>query len=138
MKHIGAHVKYENERDKELIKTFHNAIMSNDGLKLIDILTITVNSPCSRFWVSEERASIVLSKMFAGDTLVYMSDTKREMYQELFRRAKEKKRKYPHKSVYELAIDVTGQPAPKFYLTPQSAKVIICKIKQKWKKQRKS
>lgn len=136
MKHIGNKFKYEFERDKELIKTFHKVLMSVDNTNLNKILEMTVNSPCSRFWVSEERAAIVLSKMFGGEDISYMSESKKAMYNELFKRAKERKAKYPNRSIYDIAIDVTGQKAPRFYLTPQSAKTIICKIKKKWKNAR--
>lgn len=138
MKHIGNHFKYEDERDRELIQTFHNCIMTSKSGNLADILHATVNSPCSRFWVSEDRAAIVLSRMFNGDTLDNMSPTKREMYHELYRRAIERKRRCPYKTIYEIAIDVTGQPAPKFYITAPSAKTIICKIKKKWKQRKQS
>lgn len=138
MKHTGNQFKYSELRDKELIKIFHKCIMESESDNLSKILIQTVNSPASRFWVSEERAAIILSKMFNGDKLDNMTDTKQEMYQELFRRAVIRKQKYPYKSIYEIAIDVTGQPAPKFYLTPKSAKTIICKIKKKWRNSKKN
>ena len=42
------------------------------------------NSPCSRFWVSEERAAIVISTLLAGKVIPNMRKNKREMFDEIF------------------------------------------------------
>ena len=96
-----------------------------------------VNMPSERFWVSEERASIVISDMLKGRSIENMNENKREMYEEIYRRVQELKKEYPNATVYELVSQVVEGPAPKFYLTPKSAKVIISKIKSEWYERRK-
>ena len=90
------------------------------------------NSPCSRFWVSEERAAIVISTLLAGKVIPNMRENKREMFDEIFRRFLIARGQYPEKSIYALAIMVVNQPAPKFYMTPRTVGELIYRIKNGW------
>ena len=90
------------------------------------------NSPCSRFWVSEERAAIVISTLLAGKVIPNMRKNKREMFDEIFRRFLIAREQYPEKSIYALAIMVVNQPAPKFYMTPRTVGELIYRIKNGW------
>jgi len=90
------------------------------------------NSPCSRFWVSEERAAIVISTLLAGKVIPNMRKNKREMFDEIFRRFLIVREQYPEKSIYALAIMVVNQPAPKFYMTPRTVGELIYRIKNGW------
>ena len=38
----------------------------------------------------------------------------------------------PELTISELCAKVIAQPAPKFYLTPGSAKVMVCKARKQW------
>lgn len=90
------------------------------------------NSPCSRFWVSEERAAIVISTLLAAKVIPNMRKNKREMFDEIFRRFLIARGQYPEKSIYALAIMVVNQPAPKFYMTPRTVGELIYRIKNGW------
>nr|DAF60226.1 MAG TPA: hypothetical protein [Podoviridae sp. ctDwO1] len=90
------------------------------------------NSPCSRFWVSEERAAIVISTLLAGKVVPNMRRNKREMFDEIFHRFLIAREQYPEKSIYALAIMVVNQPAPKFYMTPRTVGELIYRIKNGW------
>ena len=94
------------------------------------------DSPSDRFWVSEERALIVVLQIMKGDTLLGMGKNKRDMFFEIYRRATIMKQKYPTLSLTKIMFKVVRQPAPKFYLTEGSIKVIISKIKSKWYERR--
>lgn len=137
MKSIGCKFEYQQDRDCDLMRAFRESLSKNPGKNLPEILKITVNCPSKRFWVSEFRAAIVISKMMHGDTLKNMTLTKREMYFELYRRIIALKKKYPTFTLSELAIIATNQPAPKFYLKPESAGIIIHRIKKRWFEERK-
>lgn len=93
--------------------------------------------PSARFWVSEERAAIVIAAMMQGDKLERMRPNKREMFQEIFKRAMKLKQENPALTIYDLAFNVVRQPAPKFYLAPGYAKNIIFHVKKQWFEQRK-
>lgn len=137
MKNCGSIFEYEQERNADLMRAYREAIGECSHIRLSDMMRRVVNKPSRRFWVSEERAAIVMSNMARGDTLDNMRPLKREMYQEIYRRVMERKAERPDDSLYQLTFDVVRQPAPKFFLTPASAEVIICKIKKRWYERRK-
>lgn len=137
MKNFGSTFEYEKQRNDDLMRAYREEIEQCKFIKMPDVFKKVVNRPSQRFWVSEERAAIVLSAMIKGDTLDNMRPLKREMFFEIYRRAMELREKNPELSVFNLAFCVVRQQAPKFYLTPGSAKVIVSKIKRQWYKKRK-
>ena len=98
-------------------------------------MQMIINRPTSRFFVTEERAAVVISNLLRGGTLDNLSPTKKEMYEEISKRVWNI---LPYRAGIKLQAivkEVIEQPAPKFYLTPKSATVIIHKIKHKiWRK----
>lgn len=136
-KDIGAYFEYEEARNADLMKVFRRVRAAYPDVSLHEIYRRVVEEPSERFWVSEERASIVISAMTKGDRLEKMHDTKREMYFEIYSRVLEMRKSRPEDSIYDLTFDAVNSPAPKFYLTPGSAKVIIHKIKHEWYEERK-
>lgn len=137
MKHQGSKFELEDERNNELMTAYHSIMEKADYISMPDIYQKVAELPSSRFWVSEERAAIVISSMMRGDKLENMHPNKREMFYEIYRRCMLLKEQFPNLSPYELCFRVIRQPAPKFYLTPGYVKVIICKAKQKWYEKRK-
>ena len=129
MKHKGSKFEYQDERDKDLMRAYHEQIASCDTIVLSDTFRNVVSMPSARFWVSEERAAIVIARMFRGDKLEKMRPNAREMYFEIYKRVVSEMETYPDKSIAEIIFQVIRQPAPKFYLTPQTARVIVTRIK---------
>lgn len=132
MKPHGSHYEYEEQRNDNLMAVYHEIIVKADYVRMPDIYKQVANSPSRRFWVSEERAAIVVSSMMRGDKLENMRPLKREMYNEIYSRAMKLREKHPTMPISQLVTQIIEQPAPKFYLTPGSAKVIICKIRKQW------
>lgn len=132
MKHLGNGSEYKEERDCELLRAYHLALSECSCIKLNNIMIKVVNTPTSRFWVSEERASDVILSILRGNELSSIkSDTKREMFREIYRRVMTLKKTHPDWKLAQIIFCVVNQPAPKFYLTPKSAKVILHYIKKK-------
>lgn len=136
MKNCGSEFEYAEERNDDLMRAYLSQLDACKVIRLPYVFNRVVNMPSRRFWVSAERAAIVISNMMRGDTLSNMRDTKREMFHEIYRRVLERKKLYPNMSIYELSFLVVQEPAPKFYLTAGSAKVIIYRIKKKWYEKR--
>lgn len=136
MKNKGSTFEYAKERDNDIMRAYLQLIRECDTIELQNIFRQVVNMPSKRFWVSAERAAIVVSRMMKGDKLLDMRPTKREMFEEIYRRVM-KLKESSSASIYELTIEVVQEPAPKFYLTTGSAKVIIYKAKKRWFKDRK-
>lgn len=130
MKHKGSTFEYKEARDADLLRAYREQIMLCDTIDLTEIFKKVVLMPSARFWVSEERAAIVIARMFRGDKLETMKTNTREMYEEIFKRVKDMKEKLPDMSLFDILFHVVRQPAPKFYLTPDSAKVITMRIKR--------
>ena len=132
MKPTGSHFEYEAMRDNNLMECYHELLTQASYVRMPEIYAKVVDMPAQRFWVSEERAAIVISSMMRGDKLEKMRPLKREMYNEIYRRAMALRDKHPKMPISQLVAQVLEQPAPKFYITPGSAKVLICKIRKEW------
>ncbi len=114
------------------MRAYHELIKSAQYILMPEIYRKVVDMPTRRFWISEGRAAIVISAMMKGDTLENMGPLKREMYNEIYSRVIKLREKKPDLPIIQLVEMVVEQPAPKFYLTPGSAKVLICKIRKEW------
>lgn len=132
MKYVGSYFEYEQERNRDLLRVFELLMDRRQDLPMADIYARVVEMPSERFWVSESRATIVVSKIIGGDDLDSMLPNKRAMFMEIYRRVIAQRMKRPGDSLYAITFDVVNSPAPRFYLTPGSAKVIISKIKRQW------
>lgn len=137
MKNKGSIFEYEDARNRDLMRAYKELVEKSRRIYLPDICKQLVNMPSERFWVSEERAAIVISDMLKGRPIDNMTRNKREMYEEIYRRVLALREERPDASITELVSEVVEGPAPKFYLTPKSAKVIISKIKSEWYERRK-
>lgn len=139
IKHYGNKIEYEEERNNDLMKVYRRLITEHKGcIVASDIFRQIASCPAQRFYVSEERAAIVFSRILRGDTLSYMRQPKREMFLEIYRRMCALREKYPDMNVIQLASAVVHQEAPSFYLAVGYIKVIIYKMKkQLWHEKRK-
>lgn len=138
LKNYGSFFEYEQERNADLIRAYREDISSCKVIRLSEVWQRIANMPSARFWVSEERAAIVVAKMMHGDKLEGMRPLKREMFFEIFRRVKKLRAEFPDVSIYTCCIRVVCSPAPKFYMTPLSIRETIYKIKRSWYKERRS
>lgn len=130
MKYHGCILEFTDKRNKELMRAFRVALAKKDFIDITEISEEIVNSPCSQFWVSEERAVVVVASIAKGKPILEtMRSTKREMFQEIYSRVKALRSKNPKATLSELVIKVVNSPAPKFYMRPRCAMEIIYKIK---------
>lgn len=128
------------QRDRDLLDAYNRQVKKQ--LALYGRVTATglaekaVNSPAKRFWVSSERACVVISKMERGEPAGCMKKNKARFYEalhEAYRACREENPGMPKKHVVELAV---ARPAPCFALTPRVAKNIIMRMKKQcqWEK----
>ena len=137
MKHKGATMEYSEERINDLMRAYDEYISSCDYIRMSDVYENIVNMPSRRFWVSDIRAALVVSAIIRGEAgLESMCPLKREMYLEIYRRVVELGKECQGKRISELCAMVVMQPAPKFYLTPGSAKMMVCKARKRWIKEK--
>lgn len=136
MKKRGAVFEYTSERNDDLMLAYCRQLDSCMETPATEIFKRTVEMPSRRFWVSERRAAAVVASMIKGNELNGMGEMKKAMFREIHQRVMTLRRKFPKAPLIELCSQVVNQPAPKFYLTPGSAEVIICKARKEWFKKR--
>ena len=129
MKPFGSAVNFTRERNADIMRVFRKLIADIKVISMPAICRQIADSPASRFWVSPERAAIVISSMLSGRDISGMTPTKREMFEEIFRRYQILSKRNPEKTIIELASFIVHQPAPKFYLTPRTIEEFIYRIK---------
>ena len=135
MKHPNSISDFIGQRDKELLMAYRKVLAEKKHFCFYRDFKEIVAQPCSRFWVSEERAAIVLSLMLRGEpVLKTMRQPKRDMFLEIYRRTLELQKTMPGAKFYDVVFEVVNSPAPHFYISPKRAMNIICIIKGKRKR----
>ena len=139
MKYRGCILEFTDERNKELMRAFREVISMRDFIDISEVSEAIVNMPCSRFWVSEERAMVVIAALIKGKPILEtMRPAKREMFSEIYSRVMERRKELPGAPMFELVVKVVNSPAPKFYMRPRCAMEIIYKIKKGFYNERKA
>lgn len=131
MKHKGCIVDFSVQRNRELMRAYRSVLSKKSHFDFKNDYNEVVNHPCSRFWVSEERATVVVSALLKGHyALDSMHPLKREMFLEIFKRFMEIYEENPNRSIPDIVFEVVNSSAPKFYMTPRTAMMYIYSIKK--------
>ena len=133
----GSVYECESERNAALIRAYHREISRSGEIRLGEVFERISLSPCDRFWVSEERCTIVMRRMEHGDRLTGMLPLRREMYEELYSRYILVRKLHPDWTFSRCCRMIVVSPAPKFYMTPLSVREMIYRIKREWYRKRK-
>lgn len=131
-KYFGSIMDFTRQRNQDILRAYREQLAKASYIVMPEIFQRIADSPASRFWVSEERAAVEVSRMLVGKPFSRMRANKREMFEEIFRRFLALREQFPGKSVYELTSIVVNQPAPKFYLTARTVGEFIYRIKNGW------
>lgn len=133
MKSFGSVLAFTRERNAALLKAYREQVDAVGYVRLNEIVEKIVNSPSPRFWVSEERATAVVSAIMRGKPILEtMRPTKREMFEEIHRRVVALKEVHPDWHLCQLVFEVVNSPAPKFYMEASSAQERLFKIRNGW------
>ena len=131
-KHFGSIMDFTRQRNDDIMRAYREQLALANYIVMPEIFEKVAESPAKRFWVSEERAAVEVSRMLVGKPFSRMRANKREMFQEIFRRYLALRESCPGKSLIELVSIVVHQPAPKFYLTPRTVGEFVYRIKNGW------
>lgn len=130
MKHHGCISDFIPQRNRELMRSYRHVLSKSQFIVRREVCAKVADSPCSRFWVSEERATAVVSALLRGHyALDNMNPLKREMFMEIFKRVQVLRTQRPKEPLFDIVMEVVNSPAPKFYMTPDSVVQIIWRIK---------
>ena len=133
MKYKDSRCDFKEERDADILRAYREILTTGDNITLSEIEEKLSQSPSCRFWVSEDRAYIVILDLLLGKSIDYMIPTRRAMYQEIFRRFQIHKSNEPYLSNMDIIKRVCAEKAPSFYLTPQSIHVILSRVRKEEK-----
>ena len=134
MKKKGSTSDFARQRDRELYESFKQVLATSRGVALRDMFGMAAARPASRFWVSEERAAAVIGAMMRDGVepaTAGMFAGRRAMYEELFSRVIAKMTADPSLCMTHAVGEAVCEPAPCFYLTDKSVKVIIYRIRRR-------
>lgn len=130
-KHQGNTSPYTPMRNADLQEAFRRVISNEPYIDLMDALAKTVKQPARRFYVSEERAFHRIRIMMRRFDVPIQLNARDRMFREILARVKKMREEQPHLSLRAVVWRVIRQPAPEFYLTPESAKVILSLMRNK-------
>lgn len=128
---------FKEERDSDFLSSYLSVIKDHGKsapfIKKEYILAQAIQRPAKRFYVSEEQCTRVISSMLKGKKGDIENPLKREMYAEIFQRVRQMIGS-TDQSLPDIIQTVINQPAPRFYLTLESAQILYYElIKQKSK-----
>lgn len=131
-KHFGSIMEFTRQRNEDIMRAYREQLALADYIVMPEIFRKVAESPAKRFWVSEERAAVEVSRMLVGKPFSRMRANKREMFKEIFRRYIALRDLHPRKSLPELVSIIVNQPAPRFYLTPRTVGEFVYRINNGW------
>lgn len=134
MKYKGAVCDYTEERDADLLRAYKNIISVRDNISFSEIVERIYQSPSKRFWVSEGRAYRVVLEILKGKDLGRMIPSRRDMYEEIFRRYEKHAKENPSLTKIDIVWHVCNEEAPSFYLTRKSIVTILSKVRKEEKR----
>lgn len=116
------------QREHAVMTAFRSCIADRQRIVMSDVAAEISEMPAERFWVSEQRAAIVVSALLAGrDLPPYTRSPKRRMFMEIFSRFVELRRKREGESIISIVSEIVHSPAPSFYMSPRSVMDIVYK-----------
>lgn len=111
-------------RNHNLRRQYATLLYSSPG-SLDEVFAAVASSPAERFYISEERAYLLLlEKRLRGGWAVSLP-TRRAMLEEIERRVEAMLTVNPGLSLKQAVFNVVNSPAPSFYLTPRSVRTIL-------------
>ena len=129
MKHKGNDMLFKRQRNNELMAAYRRIAKDVTHFNVQTHFGLVACQPCSRFWVSEERAASVIGAMQRGDDALHgMRPTKQAMYREIHKRAARLLQERPSLTLADAAFLAVNSVAPCFYMTPRYAREIIYKM----------
>lgn len=131
MRHKGDSNTYISQRNDDLYEKYKDVIRHSEIIMSKEIFKRLVLMPAKRFYVSEERAGVIIRKMIKGEDLGKMKKETKQMYQDIFNIVKKMLCNDKENTLSKIISKALYNKAPSFYLTENSARVIISRIKNK-------
>lgn len=125
MKKRNAKCDYIAQRNEDLKKEFIARLGKTDFRRIDDIFPCLAQIPARRFYITEERALILLNQYERnGAWPAAMNKRRIMMMEEIRSRVKALMLKRPKLSLRDAVYEVVNSTAPNYYLTPRSIRTI--------------
>ena len=127
--------EFGDQRSRLLLENFRKSIAVQSQISFMKAFKDAAAAPVPRFWVSEARATRVISMMLKGENpLEGMRSEKKAMYLEIYNRVKKMKEEDPGVPLGDIVFEVVNSEAPRSYIDWQWAQRLILKEKRgSWK-----
>ena len=126
MKKVNAISEFSSQRSELLLKNFRESLARQSVIDRMKAFHEASEAPAPRFWVSDTRAAIIISRMMKGDDVLSgMQPGKRKMYLEIYKRVKELRAERPKAPLGDLVFEVVNSPAPCSYLAANTVRNIL-------------
>lgn len=126
MRKPGSTLYFTKERRQDILNAFHNIIAQSPHINIRQISHAVALAGASRFWISEERAAMVISRLQRGLPVPGpLRPLRQKMFHDLFNsylNIRKSNPRLPFAMAVHLAVN---SPAPQFYLAPESIARII-------------
>lgn len=141
MRKKGSVFVLSDNRDRDLLRAYNEQVARQLRLygrvTQAGLMEKVVNSGASRFWVSSERACVIVYRMEKGESIGYMKPGKLRFYTELYKAFRAYREGHPEmKCVKHIVELVVMQPAPCFPVTPRVARNIIERARRVCRKEK--
>ena len=92
-----------------------------------DVAKFVCKQPAPRFFIEGEKASLLVGRILANESLINLNACSRRLAWELYRRYRHFKESHPESRLSREKImeDIVEQEAPEFYIEPQRARKIL-------------
>lgn len=130
MRHKGSISEEAIAMREDFYKAYKNVLASISYINLRDVIRQVINSPAPKFYVSLERALSVMQKIKKGEDISYMSESRKEMYAEIYNRVQTFLNDHPSSTIKDALQKILSSPAPKFYINEGTAIVTLHYIKK--------
>lgn len=135
MRKAGDVFAFTEQRDMDLLSAYQRQISRQlqlyGRINATGLIQKVINSTASRYWVSSERASVVINKLEKGESISYMKPNKIRFYSELYKEFCSYREKHPGMPKKHIVEIVVTYPAPCFGMTQRVASNIIRKMRRK-------
>jgi len=123
-------LEFMEERDMDLMDAYKRVLRHYGKrapfIKKSLLMLQTSKSPAKKFYVSEEQALRIVTRLYKGKDTYIKSREKVQMYHDILERVRDTIRPI---DTLSLAIRrVIQQEAPRFYVTPETARIILYRL----------
>ena len=123
MRKKNSKAEFSSERSELLLKNFRESLARQSVISLKKAFQEAADFPAPRFWVTEARAMRVIMMMMKGEPILdSMNEEKRKMYEEIYVRVTEMRKRNPETSLGDIVFEVVNSPAPRSYLSWHTVK----------------